>query len=229
MFKEIPDKLWEKIEPILKPFKRSKSGGSKPLSFRKIINGIFYLLKTGCQWNMIPYYYGSKSTIHEHFQRWSSAGIFEDIFQICLEEYEEYKEIAWKWQSIDGSLIQAPTKEKGGASATEEKLGRNPTDRGRSGTKIHLIVDEMGIPLGIEIAGANVHDSRLVGSTIESISIESKLEHQTPSNLCMDKGYDFGRVEIEVKQHGYQPHIRRIGEEKLNTDGKKSIQLGVGL
>jgi len=221
MFKEIPDELWEKFEPILEPLKRTKSGGSNPLPFRTILNGIFYFLKTGCQWDMIPRCYGSKSTIHEHFQRWAAAGVFDKIFRICLEEYEEYKEIAWQWQSMDGSLIQAPARQKGGTSASEEFLGRNPTDRGRSGTKIHLIVDQNGIPLGVEAAGANIHDSRLVGSTIDSMPVEPKLSPQISPNLSLDKGYDFKRVEIEVKERGYQPHIRRIGEEKFNADQEK--------
>lgn len=51
-----------------------------------------------------------------------------------------------------------------------EGLGANPTDRGRSGTKIHLHVDQEGTPLGVIVVGANVHDSRLVGLTIENNS-----------------------------------------------------------
>jgi len=58
--KEISDDLWDRVKPLLKPFERTKSGGSTPLSFRIILNGILYLLKTGCQWNMIPKCYGSK-------------------------------------------------------------------------------------------------------------------------------------------------------------------------
>jgi len=52
-------------------------------------------------------------------------------------------------------------------SATEG-LGRNPTDRGRSGGKIHLHVDGQGIPLGVTATGANVHDSRLIGATLKN-------------------------------------------------------------
>lgn len=223
MFKEIPDNLWEKIKPLLEPFKRTFPGGSKALLFRAILNGIFFLLKTGCQWNMIPRCYGAKSTIHEHFQRWVSAGVFDKIFQLNLEEYEESKGIAWEWQSMDGTLIQAPVRQKKGSNASEKKLGPNPTDRGRSGTKIHLIVDRVGIPLGIEAVGANIHDSRLVGSTIQTIPVEPKNQLQFLPNLCLDKGYDYKRVDVEVGQYGYQPHIRRIGEDKLTIHGEKKL------
>lgn len=223
MSKEVSDKLWAIIEPLLERFKRTRRGGSKALPFRTILNGIVHWLKTGCQWDMIPRCYGSKSTLHEHFQRWVNAGVFETIFRLCVEEYEEFQKIVWTWQSMDGSISQAPTRQAGAACAAREGLGRNPTDRGRQGTKLHLLVDQGGIPLGVEIVGANVHDSRLVSSTLSSMAIERPLPTlESPQNLCLDKGYDYARVEKEVQQHRYQPHIRRIGEEKLDESMKKA-------
>ena len=217
---DVSDELWERIEPLLEPFKRTRSGGSKPLAFRVIFNGILYLLKTGCQWEMIPKCYGSKSTIHEHFQKWVRAGIFDEIFRLNLLEYDELRGIEWEWQSMDGSLIQAPTRTQ---NDPDEGLGSNPTDRGRSGSKIHLHVDQDGLPLSVEMVGANVHDSRLVTSTLETILIEiPKPTPENPQNLCLDKGYDYARVEIEVTDLGYQAHIRQIGEEKLDENQEKT-------
>lgn len=219
MDSDVSDKLWEKIEPLLESFKRAHSGGSKPLSFRVIFNGILYLLKTGCQWAMIPKCYGSKSTIHEHFQKWVRAGIFDEISRLNLLEYDELQGIEWEWQAMDGSLVQAPTRT---GNDPNEGLGSNPTDRGRSGSKIHLHVDLDGIPLGIEMVGANIHDSRLITPTLEAILIEiPKPTPENPQNLCLDKGYDYARVEKEVKDHGYQAHIRRIGEEKFDENQEK--------
>lgn len=224
MFKEISDEFWKIAEPILEPFKRTWPGGSRPLPFRNILNGIFYLLKTGCQWDMIPRCYGSKSTIHEHFQHWISGGVFDSIFQLNSEKYEELQGIEWVWQSMDGGIVQAPTRQAGGSSAKEEGIGRNPTDRGRQGTKIHILVDQNGIPLGLEIVGANVHDSRLVSSTLETMVIKRpQVTEESPQNLCLDKGYDYKRVEEEVKSHNYQPHIRRIGEEKFDESKEKKL------
>jgi len=111
-FRDIPDELWEKIEPILDPFKRKRSGGSPPTSFRKIAGGIIYRLKTGCQWNMIPREYGSKSVIHEHCRRWSRSDVFEQFLKACLEDYHANEGLQLGWQSMDGSLIQAPVRSK---------------------------------------------------------------------------------------------------------------------
>jgi len=96
-----------------------------------------------------------------------------------------------------------------------EGLGANPTDRGRSGSKIHLHVDKAGMPLGAVVVGANVHDSRLVGATFEQVFAvyEAQGLGETPDNLCLDKGYDFERVRLEVNENGLKPHIRSRGEE----------------
>ena len=71
---EVSDRFWEQAEPLLEPFKRRKPGGSKPLAFRQVMNGILYVLKSGCQWSLLPRCYGSKSAVHEHFQRWVAVG-----------------------------------------------------------------------------------------------------------------------------------------------------------
>lgn len=86
-FRDVPDELWKRIEPLLAPFKRKRSGGSKPLAQRTVLAGILYKCRTGCQWAMLPACYGSKSTVHEHFQRWNKAGVMAEIFCILLAEY----------------------------------------------------------------------------------------------------------------------------------------------
>ena len=98
-----------------------------------------------------------------------------------------------------------------------EGLGANPTDRGRSGTKIHLHVDQKGTPLGIIVVGANVHDSRLVGLTIENNSDLVSVFNVCTDNhhFCLDKGYDYPRVHEEVYAYGFEAHIRSRGEEKV--------------
>ena len=111
-FTELPDDLWAQLEPLLDPFKRKRSGGSAPISSRNIMNGIIFRLKTGCQWSMIPRSYGSKSAIHEHYRRWARRGVFNQLMKICLENYHLQQGLHLSWQSMDGSLIQAPVRTK---------------------------------------------------------------------------------------------------------------------
>ncbi len=108
----MPDELWERIEPLLEPFKRKRSGGSPPLPQRTVLAGILYRCRSGCQWAMLPVCYGSKSTVHEHFQRWTKAGVLTEIFRILLSEYKEKLGLDTQWQAMDGSLLQEPTRFK---------------------------------------------------------------------------------------------------------------------
>ena|GEM_PF-5619542 len=66
-------------------------------------------------------------------------------FESIQEDYDTKEGLQGGWQSMDDSLIQAPVRS---LKTAEEGLGGNPTDRGRTGTKIHLYVDQQGIPLG---------------------------------------------------------------------------------
>ena len=113
---------------------------------------------------------------------------------------------------MDGSWVQAPVRPARCQAA--EGLGRNPTDRGRSGSQRHLQVDQNSLPVAVMLAGANVHDSRLVTPTVQAGVIQSPATTACPRHLCLDKGYDYALVELEIVTLGYTPHLRRIGEEK---------------
>jgi putative transposase len=90
-------------------------------------------------------------------------------------------------------------------------------------------VEATGGPLGATIAGANVHDTKLLAATLEAIVVERP--HPTveqPQHLCLDKGYDNPTGHETVAAYQYTPHIRRIGEERLDAYGKNAIRRGAG-
>ena len=107
-FHQISDSLWERIKPLLPVYKKSCKGGRPRLPLRNIVTGIFYVLRTGCQWKAMPVQFGSGSAIHAYFQEWVQLGIFEKLWQRALEEYDELKGIDWRWQSLDGAMTKAP-------------------------------------------------------------------------------------------------------------------------
>jgi putative transposase len=72
------------------------------------------------------------------------------------------------------------------------------------------------------VAGANVNDCKLLERTIEAIVVERpEPTEQSPQHLCLDKGYDNPTGRAAAQSHGHVPHIRRIGEEKLDQKGRK--------
>jgi putative transposase len=85
-----------------------------------------------------------------------------------------------------------------------------------------VIVEADGGPLGAVVAGANVHDCKLLEQTIDAIVVDRpKPTKKSPQNLCLDKGYDNPTGRTAAVAQGHTPHIRRIGEEKLDAQGRK--------
>ena len=93
-----------------------------------------------------------------------------------------------------------------------EAVGANPTDRAKTGTKRSLLTDGAGVPLAVAVDGANRHDSKLVEATLTSVQAVPP-DPATEQNLCLDKGFDYPRVEELVCDYAYNPHIRSRGEE----------------
>ena len=83
-------------------------------------------------------------------------------------------------------------------------------------------MDGEGGPLSIVVAGANVHDAKLLEATLDAIVVERpQPTEEEPQHLCLDKGYDNPSGRGAAARHGYREHIRRIGEEKLDASGDK--------
>jgi len=73
-----------------------------------VLDGMLYVLRTGCQWKMLPTEYGSGSTCHRRFQEWVRKGVFQKLWVKLLERYDELKGISWEWQSLDSLTVKAP-------------------------------------------------------------------------------------------------------------------------
>lgn len=107
----VSDKLWEKIVPLLPKHKNThRFGGGRPrVEDQKAMNGIFFVLRTGCQWNALnDTGICSSSTAHSRFQEWTGAGVFRKLWKEGLQEYDELKGLNWSWQSMDGAMTKAP-------------------------------------------------------------------------------------------------------------------------
>jgi putative transposase len=94
-------------------------------------------------------------------------------------------------------------------------VGKNPTDRGKNGTKKSLLVDGDGGPLGVVIAAANVNDHLLLRETIEALVLERpEPTAQAPQHLCLDADYDNPASREVAAAARYTPHIVPKQKEK---------------
>src|SRR6185503_8972085 len=150
----VTDALWERIQPLLPPPppRRFRFPGRKPLDYRKILTGILFVLKTGIAWDDLPSElgWGCGKTCHHYLRQWHLAGVWLQLHALLLAELNGADQIDWERALIDASFAKAP---EGG-----EDTGPNPTDRGKSGSKHHVLTDAQGIPLNATVTGANVNE-----------------------------------------------------------------------
>jgi transposase len=106
----IPDELWAQIEPLLPPGKPHPLGcHNPPVDPRKAMDAIFFVLRTGCQWNALNATgICSSSSAHRRYQEWTAAGVFQKLWAMGLQQYDQLKGIDWSWQSMDGAMTKAP-------------------------------------------------------------------------------------------------------------------------
>jgi len=203
----IPEGLWNRMQSFLPRYPKSPRGGRPRLELRRVMNGIFYVLRTGCQWKAAPGEFGSGSALHAYFQEFARRHLFHKLWKYLLRRYDALRGIQWRWQSLDGSMTKAPL---GG-----KKTGRNPTDRGKLGVKRSVLSDARGVPLGVAIDGANVHDQKLFAATLDSLPLRRpRPVPRRPQHLCCDKGFDAEIIRRGARRRGYRPHIRSRGEEQ---------------
>lgn len=112
------------------PYEKPKNTVGRPvIPFRKVLDGILYVLRTGgCQWKMLPKEYGSGSTCHRRFQQqWIKMDIFKNMWIKMLLEYDNKIGIKLDWQSLDSISIKSPLEWE------NMTAGNNPTDRSKLG------------------------------------------------------------------------------------------------
>ena len=131
----VSDALWAKIEPLLPKHPNThRFGGGRPrMSDRQAMDGIFFVLRTGCQWNALNATgICSSSTAHLRFQEWTAAGVFLKLWSMSLKDYDELKGIDWSWQAMDGAMTKAPL---GGEKNRPQPHG--PGQKGRQTQPAH--------------------------------------------------------------------------------------------
>jgi putative transposase len=104
---ELPDPVWERMEPLIPP-RRSRVGRPRSVDFRRIAEGIFYVLRTGVHWQAVPRErFGPASTVYYYFSQWVKVGIFARLWAEALSIYDDLQGLEWTWQNIDGAMTKA--------------------------------------------------------------------------------------------------------------------------
>ena len=147
---DVTDEQWALIEPLIPVY---PGGRPRKTPLRDVVDAIFYLLRTGCQWRYLPKDFPPKSTVWRYFDEWRSNGTLEDIHDTLRERVrkQEGRKPTPSAASIDSQSV--PTTEGGehrGSDAHKKVKGR----------KRHIVVDTMGLLLAVAITGADVDDAK---------------------------------------------------------------------
>lgn len=106
----VPDRLWERIEPLLPERPSHPLGCHRPrVPDRSAMDAIFFVMRTGCQWKALDATgICSSSSAHRRFQEWTTAGVFERLWREGLVAYDEKRGIAWSPSALDTAMVKAP-------------------------------------------------------------------------------------------------------------------------
>ena len=129
---DLSDAEWAHIEPQIPPAKRG--GRRREVDMREVVNGIMYVLSTGCQWRYAPKDFPPQSTLQRYFDLWSYDGTLERIHHAlylkCREQGE--RDTSPSAAIIDSQSVKSA--EKGGRASTRPVTMRERRSRARSGT-----------------------------------------------------------------------------------------------
>ena len=178
----------------------------KPLDYRKVLTGIIFVLKTGIPWEELPQEMGCGCgmTCLNYLNAWQRAGVWEKLHQILLAELEQADKLDWSRAAVDSAKARA----LGGGDQT----GPNPTDRGKPGTKHHVLTEGQGVPLVTHSTGANVPDVNELLPLVDDIPpVRRKADRPrgVPDNLYADRAYDSQPHRQELEARGIDPHLAR--------------------
>jgi transposase len=128
---DLTDDEWQLVEPLIPPGKRG--GDKRTVVMREVINGLMYVLSTGCQWRAIPKDLPPKSTVHGYFDLWTYDGtlvrMHHALYEQCRER--EQREASPTAAIIDSQSVKSA--EKGGPASTRMAMMRARRSRARSG------------------------------------------------------------------------------------------------
>ena len=128
---DLTDEEWALVEPLIAPAKRG--GRRRTVVVREVVNGVMYVLSTGCQWRYLPKDLPPKSTVHDYLTRWNYDGTLERIHHAL---YVQCREVMGRAASPTACVIDSQSvksAEKGGCRSIRPAMMRAKRSRARSG------------------------------------------------------------------------------------------------
>lgn len=185
----VTDNQWQMIIPYIELADRRRK---YPL--REIFNAVFYVVKTGCQWRMLPKDFAPWNLVYYYFRKWKNNGTFEEILSVLVKEV---RTAAGRDESPSLGIIDSRSVKTSHHVDTDRGIDGNKKIKGR---KEHIVTDVLGLPLAMVIHAANVFDG--VGAT----DVFKNLANKYPRlrTILADGGYRGEELAGEAKRYGWE-------------------------
>ena len=183
---ELSDYEWTAIKPMLP----NKPRGVRRVNDRRVLNGIFWVLRSGAPWRDLPEVYGPRTTCYNRFVRWRRAGVWDQIMDALAAGHDAAV------QMIDTSVVRVHQHGACVADNNHQDMGRS---RGGLTSKIHAVVDTNGLPVHLALTLGEAHDNRLCSVLLSALLPQTM--------LLADRGYDADWIRELARQQGAWANI----------------------
>jgi transposase len=183
---ELSDFEWSVIKPMLP----NKPRGMLRVDDRRVLNGIFWVLRSGAPWRDLPGIYGPCTTCYNRFVRWRRAGVWDRIMEALAAAHDAAV------QMIDTSVVRVHQHGACIAGNREQHMGRS---RGGLTSKVHAVVDANGLPVRLGLTPGEAHDNRLCPVLLAGLRPQTM--------LLADRGYDADWIRAFVNQQNAWANI----------------------
>jgi putative transposase len=149
---DVTDEQWELLQSLLpEPTWCPGGPGRPPCDVRRIVNGILYVNKTGCQWRLVPKEFGHWNTIYGYFKRWRRDGVWARVME-TLRQWER-RCLGRKPEPSAGSIDSQSIK----TATQNEDIGFDGNKKIK-GRKRHILVDTLGLIIAVVVTDAGTDD-----------------------------------------------------------------------
>jgi len=199
----LTENQWQFIKKIVENNRKRKH------SLRSIFDSILYLIKTGCQWRMLPTNFAPWNTVYFYYRKWKNEGVFEELLEYVRNEVRKQ---AGRDESPSAACIDSRSVKTTRSGGICRGIDGGKKVKGR---KQHIITDTMGLLLVVVVLAANIHDSQSAYNVISNL----RWRFSRLKKIFADGGYRGELIERVNKSFGW------IIDIVLRSDSSKSFEI----
>jgi transposase len=201
--RDVNDDEWAFVAPYLTLMK--EDAPQREYSLREVFNGLRYMVRSGTSWRMLPHDLPPWYTVYQQTQRWIAAGVFEAI----VDDLRMLLRVA-AGHSADPSAVIMDGRTMQSSPESGARAGFDG-HKHRKGSKVHMVVDTLGLLLTLHVTPANEQERAQVGLLAEQVQ---DITGDSVEIAFVDQGYTGEQPEQEAAEHGIHLEVVKLPQAK---------------